>query len=77
MRTVTKALATGIAVLATGALVAPGAMAVTSAVVEGAGSTWSQVAVDQWRADVKSRLGLKVNYTGTGSSTGRSLYVQG
>ena len=45
--------------------------------VEGAGSTWSQIAVDQWRADVKSRLGLKVNFAGTGSSTGRALYYQG
>jgi phosphate transport system substrate-binding protein len=48
-----------------------------SPTVQGAGSTWSQIAVDQWRADVKSKLGLKVNYTGAGSSTGRSLYIAG
>ena len=48
-----------------------------STTVEGAGSTWSQIAVDQWRADVKSRLGLKINFAGTGSSTGRALYYQG
>ena len=45
--------------------------------IEGAGSTWSQIAVDQWRADVKTRENLKVNFTGTGSSVGRSLYYQG
>lgn len=48
-----------------------------SPTVQGAGSTWSQIAVDQWRADVKSKLGLKVNYTGSGSSAGRSLYIAG
>ena len=48
-----------------------------SPTVQGAGSTWSQIAVDQWRADVKSKLGLKVNYTGPGSSAGRSLYIAG
>jgi len=45
--------------------------------IQGAGSTWSQIAVDQWRADVKSKFGLKVNYTGAGSSAGRSLYIAG
>ncbi len=44
-------------------------------IVTGAGSTWSQVAVDQWRADVQ-RFGLRINYQGVGSSAGRSLYVQ-
>ena len=48
-----------------------------SPTIQGAGSTWSQIAVDQWRADVKSKLGLKVNFTGAGSSTGRSLYIAG
>jgi phosphate transport system substrate-binding protein len=45
-----------------------------SPIVSGAGSTWSQVAIDQWRADV-SRFGLRINYQGVGSSAGRSLYV--
>ncbi len=47
-----------------------------SVTVTGAGSTWSQVAVDQWRADVK-RQGLNINYQGVGSSAGRQLFVQG
>jgi len=44
--------------------------------VDGAGSTWSQIAVDQWRADV-ARQGLVVNYQGVGSTAGRVAYYQG
>ena len=44
-------------------------------VVDGAGSTWSQIAVDQWRADV-ARQGLTINYQGVGSSAGRVAYYQ-
>ena len=47
-----------------------------SPIVTGAGSTWSQVAIDQWRADV-SRFGLRINYQGVGSSQGRNLFVNG
>ena len=46
-----------------------------SITVAGAGSTWSQVAVDQWRADVRTKLGLTINYQGNGSSAGRQFYV--
>ncbi len=51
------------------------ARAQSKPIVTGAGSTWSQVAVDQWRADVQ-RFGLRINYQGVGSSAGRSLYLQ-
>jgi len=44
-------------------------------IVTGGGSTWSQVAIDQWRADVQ-RFGLRINYQGVGSSAGRSLFIQ-
>ena len=44
--------------------------------INGAGSTWSQNALDQWRADV-TRLGLRVNYQGVGSTSGRTLFAQG
>jgi phosphate ABC transporter phosphate-binding protein len=47
-----------------------------NSVVDGAGSTWSQIAVDQWRADV-ARQGLTINYQGIGSSAGRTAYYQG
>src|SRR5262249_49458132 len=43
--------------------------------INGSGSTWSQIAVDQWRADV-ARRGLSVNYQGLGSSAGRQFYIQ-
>ena len=49
----------------------------SGAAIYGAGSTWSQIAVDQWRADVKSKLGLNVDYTGNASSAGRAMYIQG
>ncbi len=42
--------------------------------VSGAGSTWSQIAVDQWRADV-ARIGLRINYQGVGSSAGRQFFI--
>jgi phosphate transport system substrate-binding protein len=51
------------------------ASAQSKPIVSGAGSTWSQVAVDQWRADV-SRFGLRINYQGVGSSAGRQFYIQ-
>ncbi|WP_436770626.1 phosphate ABC transporter substrate-binding protein PstS [Yinghuangia sp. YIM S09857] len=43
--------------------------------IYGSGSTWSQVAVDQWSRDVASR-GIKVNYGGGGSTLGRSQFMQ-
>ena len=43
--------------------------------INGAGSTWSQIALDQWRADV-ARQGLSVNYQGVGSTSGRVFYYQ-
>jgi phosphate transport system substrate-binding protein len=42
----------------------------------GAGSTWSQIAVNQWRADTYSKLGLEVNYNGVGSTAGRALFME-
>jgi len=51
-------------------LVTGAAPAHAATAIDGAGSTWSQIAVDQWRADV-ARNGLSVNYQGVGSSAGR------
>src|SRR5919108_1264144 len=56
------------------AVLASPADAQTKPIVSGGGSTWSQIAVDQWRADV-SRFGLRINYQGVGSSAGRSFYI--
>lgn len=40
----------------------------------GAGSTWVQIALDQWRADI-ARQGYNINYQGVGSSAGREFYI--
>ncbi|GIG66407.1 phosphate ABC transporter substrate-binding protein PstS [Phytomonospora endophytica] len=44
--------------------------------VSGAGSTWSQNAIDQWAANVQ-QYGIVVNYAGTGSSDGRRQFKEG
>ncbi|HQY32734.1 phosphate ABC transporter substrate-binding protein PstS [Actinotalea sp.] len=41
--------------------------------IEGSGSTWSQVIVDQWIADVAAN-GMAVTYNGGGSSQGRKNF---
>ena len=46
------------------------------ATINGAGSTWSAIAVDQWRADV-ARQGISVNYKGVGSTAGPRLLLPG
>jgi phosphate transport system substrate-binding protein len=48
----------------------------TGPTILGAGSTWSQIAIEQWRVDV-NRLGLSVNYQGVGSTTGRQFFAAG
>jgi phosphate transport system substrate-binding protein len=57
-------------------VLAPPAFAADYVPISGAGSTWSQVAVDAWRADVRAS-GVVVNFAGTGSTDGRSQYIQG
>ena len=44
--------------------------------ISGAGSTWSQNAIDQWRRNV-NQYGMKVNYQGSGSSDGRNQFRNG
>jgi phosphate transport system substrate-binding protein len=51
------------------------AQADTYVPISGAGSTWSQVAVDAWRADIRAS-GVVVNFAGTGSTDGRSQFIQ-
>jgi phosphate ABC transporter phosphate-binding protein len=50
------------------------AQATTYVPVSGAGSTWSQNALDQWIRNVDGLYGIKVNYAGTGSSDGRNQF---
>lgn len=42
--------------------------------VNGAGSTWVQIALDQWRADI-AQQGYSINYQGVGSSAGRQFFI--
>ncbi|RLV48444.1 phosphate ABC transporter substrate-binding protein PstS [Nocardioides mangrovicus] len=42
--------------------------------IEGSGSTWSQVILQQWISDVNS-LGMQVTYNGNGSSQGRKDFA--
>ncbi|WP_193608497.1 substrate-binding domain-containing protein [Nocardioides lijunqiniae] len=57
-------------------LAMPGAShAAVYAQIEGTGSTWSQLIVEQWIADVDAN-GMKVVYTGGGSSKGRKDFSQ-
>ena len=68
-----------LALVAVAALLAPVSAANASdsyVPISGAGSTWSQVAVDAWRADVRAS-GVVVNFAGTGSTDGRSQFIQG
>ncbi|MFL6181839.1 MAG: phosphate ABC transporter substrate-binding protein PstS [Actinomycetes bacterium] len=73
---IVRVLAVGVA-MGLLVLIAPEAATASDNLVpiSGAGSTWSQVAIDAWRADVRPS-GLTVNYAGTGSTDGRAQYIQ-
>src|SRR5262245_21882873 len=58
--------------VALGALLAPPSIAAPTVV--GAGSTWVQIDLDQWRVDI-ARQGLTITYNGVGSSTGRQFFI--
>lgn len=45
--------------------------------ITGAGSTFAQIAIEQWRRDVARSQGLTVNYSGQGSSQGRRQFIAG
>ena len=75
MRTL-RMLAAGLVSLGVVAFVPTASHAATYFPVSGAGSTWSQNAIDQWRRDVNAN-GIQVNYAGTGSSDGRNQFRNG
>ncbi len=56
---------------------APAASAQGYVPIAGAGSTWSANAIDQWRRNVATLLGISVNYAATGSSAGRNDFKNG
>ncbi|MEU3185456.1 phosphate ABC transporter substrate-binding protein PstS [Streptomyces sp. NPDC006923] len=53
------------------------AWAATYPKINGAGSTWSSNALDQWRRNVASNFGMTVNFAATGSSNGREQFRNG
>jgi phosphate ABC transporter phosphate-binding protein len=71
------AWSTAVALSAFAALAFAGSAAAASYVpISGAGSTWSQNALDQWIKNVQ-QYGIKANYQGTGSSDGRNQFRNG
>ena len=74
MRRIRKFVIATAALFTSLAIVSP-AVVHADAPIDGAGSTWSQIAVDQWRADV-ARQGLVINFQGVGSTAGRAAYYQ-
>ncbi len=66
-----------VTLLLSAAVIGPGVTTPLSAgtvKVNGAGSTWSAIAVQTWQADVASQ-GINIDYNPTGSSTGRAFYI--
>ncbi len=71
-------LAAGLVALVATFVSATGSSAATTYLaISGSGSTWSQNALDQWRRNVASNYGMTVNYSGTGSSAGRTDFING
>ncbi|MFC7765207.1 phosphate ABC transporter substrate-binding protein PstS [Leucobacter soli] len=69
-------LGAGILVPATVTVTATAASAADYVPVNGAGSTWSANAIDQWRRNVQ-QYGMKINYASSGSSDGRNQFKSG
>lgn len=76
-----RRIPSGRALLAAAALlvgVGAGARPASAAVqVTGAGSTFAEIAIRQWRADANRALGVDVNYNGIGSGSGRNNFQAG
>jgi phosphate transport system substrate-binding protein len=53
----------------------PASFAAAQAPVTGAGSTFAEIAINQWRADAARQLGIQVNYQGSGSTAGRNSFT--
>ncbi|MGA1836918.1 phosphate ABC transporter substrate-binding protein PstS [Herbiconiux sp. 11R-BC] len=65
----------GAALLAGSPLAAAPAQAESYVPISGTGSTWAQSALDEWRKQVSSDYGMTINYSGTGSSSGRRDFI--
>ena len=71
-----RALVAGTALVLLSGLAAPAGAQESYRAVTGSGSTWSANMVEQWTADVK-QFGISVNFSPTGSSTGRREFNAG
>lgn len=69
------AVITALTALLAGPLAAPAAAA-SYTPIAGAGSTWAENAVDEWRRAV-NQYGMRISYAGTGSSDGRRQFLSG
>jgi phosphate ABC transporter phosphate-binding protein len=65
-----------VAALLSSPITAQPAAATTYVPISGAGSTWSKNAIDAWVRNVV-QYGMKVDYSGVGSTTGRNDFKQG
>ncbi|MFJ9893881.1 phosphate ABC transporter substrate-binding protein PstS [Streptomyces sp. NPDC091280] len=69
------AVFTALVALLAGPLAGPAA-ADSYTPIAGAGSTWAENAVDEWRRAV-NQYGMRISYAGTGSSDGRRQFLSG
>src|SRR3984885_3216932 len=79
-RGLTMAVAAGAAVLTGIGLAGPAAAAPARThaytTINGSGSSWAEVAIDQWSQDVQAK-GITVNFNPDGSAQGLEDYIQG
>lgn len=73
-----RLVATALALIGVAAatLSAAPAQAASYVPINGAGSSWSSNAIDQWRRNVQ-QYGMRINYASTGSSDGRNQFKAG
>jgi phosphate ABC transporter phosphate-binding protein len=77
VRRITAATVVSLATLATSVYpAAQPASATTYVPINGAGSTWSANAIDDWVTNV-AQFGMKINYQPVGSTSGRQEFAQG
>jgi ABC-type phosphate transport system substrate-binding protein len=71
------AIVAGAAAALLGLVAGPAPAGATSyATIDGSGSSWSAVALDQWGQDLASN-GITINFTPDGSAAGRTDYING
>src|ERR1700739_2163472 len=51
----------------------PSSRAISYSSINGSGSTWAQIAVDEWIANISN---FQVNFSGDGSAAGRSAFAE-